>query len=179
MSVSSATSPTSGAYYSSLSSSAVANASTTAAAKSPTQQLGEADFLNLLSVQMQNQDPMKPMDDTAMIAQLAQFSTLQSQTQMTSAQNQLMAATYLGRNVTTTDANGKSVTGVVTAVDNSGASPAVVINNTSYALSTIKRIEPYTAPASAPAAAAAAAATPVSSSAGTGASSTGTSTPTS
>lgn len=39
--------------------------------------LGQADFLRLMTTQMQNQDPLKPMDSTGMLSQLAQFSTVQ------------------------------------------------------------------------------------------------------
>jgi flagellar basal-body rod modification protein FlgD len=46
--------------------------------KSPTtSSLGKDDFLNLLVTQMQNQDPLNPMDSTAFTAQLAQFSSLE------------------------------------------------------------------------------------------------------
>jgi len=38
--------------------------------------VGQADFLKLLTVQMKNQDPMKPTDNNAFIAQMAQFSQL-------------------------------------------------------------------------------------------------------
>jgi flagellar basal-body rod modification protein FlgD len=38
--------------------------------------LGQADFLKLLVTQLQNQDPLKPMDNEAFIAQTAQFSQL-------------------------------------------------------------------------------------------------------
>ena len=37
--------------------------------------LGQDDFLKLMTVQLQNQDPFKPMDDGQFIAQMAQFST--------------------------------------------------------------------------------------------------------
>src|ERR1700716_3318115 len=45
-------------------------------------QLGKQDFLKLLMAQLQNQDPMKPMDDTQMIAQMAQFSALEATQQL-------------------------------------------------------------------------------------------------
>jgi hypothetical protein len=37
--------------------------------------------------------------------------------------------------------DGTQVTGLVTALDNSGTTPALVINGTSYSLSSVKRIE--------------------------------------
>lgn len=43
----------------------------------PGGKLGKDEFLRLLVTQMQNQDPLQPMDSTAMIAQLAQFSSLE------------------------------------------------------------------------------------------------------
>lgn len=47
-----------------------------AGALSGNQQLGENDFLKLLVTQLKNQDPLKPMDNTAFVAELAQFSQL-------------------------------------------------------------------------------------------------------
>ena len=38
--------------------------------------LGQADFLKLMTTQLQNQDPFSPMDNGDFIAQMAQFSTV-------------------------------------------------------------------------------------------------------
>ncbi len=46
-------------------------------ARDPTRTLGKDDFLTLLTVQLQNQDPMSPVDNADFIAQLAQFSSLE------------------------------------------------------------------------------------------------------
>jgi len=56
--------------------------------------LGKQDFLNLLVAQMKNQDPLSPQDNTAYVAQLAQFSTLET------AQNEETAVEGLSTNMT-------------------------------------------------------------------------------
>ena len=38
--------------------------------------LGQADFLKLMTTQLQNQDPFAPMENAEFIAQMAQFSTV-------------------------------------------------------------------------------------------------------
>lgn len=50
-----------------------------AALSSATNGLGQDAFLKLLVAQISHQDPLKPMDDTAFVAQLAQFSALEQQ----------------------------------------------------------------------------------------------------
>ena len=45
--------------------------------------LGSDDFMKLLAVQFKTQDPMKPMEDTAFIAQMAQFTSLSQSQAMT------------------------------------------------------------------------------------------------
>ena len=44
--------------------------------------LGQEDFLRLLTVQMEQQDPFDPVDNKEMLAQMAQFSSLSGITQM-------------------------------------------------------------------------------------------------
>jgi flagellar basal-body rod modification protein FlgD len=43
------------------------------------QSLGATAFLSLLTTELQNQDPLNPMDSTQSVTQLAQFQALQSQ----------------------------------------------------------------------------------------------------
>ncbi len=44
--------------------------------------LDQADFLRLMTEQLQHQDPLKPMDNTQMVAQMAQLSTVQGITDL-------------------------------------------------------------------------------------------------
>jgi flagellar basal-body rod modification protein FlgD len=46
-------------------------------AQAPTKELGKDDFLRLLTTQLGNQDPLKPMDNQAFVAQLAQFASVE------------------------------------------------------------------------------------------------------
>ena len=47
-----------------------------------TSTLGQEDFLKLLMTQLQNQDPMEPMDNGEFMGQMAQFSTVEGITEM-------------------------------------------------------------------------------------------------
>jgi len=111
--------------------------------------LGQADFLKLLAQQFQGQDPMKPADDTAFIAQMAQFTSLdqtstlvQQMTQMRTTQDISTATNYLGRQVTVDAGNGKTDTGVVTSVDMSSGKPQIIVNQNPYTISAVLSVEP-------------------------------------
>jgi len=39
-------------------------------------QLGQTDFLRLMTTQLKQQDPLEPVDNQAMVAQMAQFSSV-------------------------------------------------------------------------------------------------------
>jgi len=48
-----------------------------AEANQKSDQLGQADFLKLMTEQLKHQDPLKPMDNKEFLGQMAQFSTVQ------------------------------------------------------------------------------------------------------
>lgn len=91
------------------------------------QVMGSNDFLKLLTTELQNQDPMQPMDDTQSVAQLAQFSALSATQELNqSFQNfqsnfgVMQTAGLIGKNVTvvSTDGTGNSsnITGTVSTI---------------------------------------------------------------
>jgi flagellar basal-body rod modification protein FlgD len=51
--------------------------------------LNQADFLKLMTAQMEAQDPFKPMDQTQMVAQLAQFSQVAGTAEMNVSLSQM------------------------------------------------------------------------------------------
>lgn len=83
---------------------------TTAKGKS---ELGKDDFLKLMIAQLQNQDPMEPLDSSAYSAQLAQFSSLEQLSNindsletsinanyvLTQSINNTMSASWIGKEV--------------------------------------------------------------------------------
>ncbi|MEY4951933.1 MAG: hypothetical protein RL299_357 [Pseudomonadota bacterium] len=53
-----------------------ASTASTTRSQSQSQNLGQADFIRLMTTQMKMQDPTDPVDNKEMIAQMAQFSSL-------------------------------------------------------------------------------------------------------
>lgn len=61
--------------------------------------LGKEEFLKILITQLQNQDPLSPVDDKEFIAQLAQFSTLEQMQNMSYDFNVMRGMDLIGRTV--------------------------------------------------------------------------------
>jgi flagellar basal-body rod modification protein FlgD len=113
--------------------------------------LGQDDFLKLLAVQFQTQDPMKPMEDTAFIAQMAQFTSLeqssslvQQMMQLRNTQDIATANSYIGRHVTLDGGNDQIVSGDVSGVDITDGTPRLIIGDNTYSLSSVLLVEPAT-----------------------------------
>jgi flagellar basal-body rod modification protein FlgD len=71
--------------------------------------LGKDQFLKLLMAQMSNQDPTAPQSSEAFIAQLAQFSTLESHQLMTAQLDALLMAAAAQNQLAATDLIDKRV----------------------------------------------------------------------
>lgn len=105
----------------------------------PTKTLDQSDFLTLLTVQLQQQDPLNPVSDTESIAQMAQFSSLQEMSELNDSfsamqlQTQLSSANSLiGRDVSLTSTDGTVYSGVVDSVEQTDSGPYLTIGGVSY-----------------------------------------------
>jgi len=107
--------------------SSVANAASTAASSQYT------DFLTLLTTELQNQDPTKPMDPTQTVTQLATFSSVQQSVQsnqylsaLLDASQLTQASNFVGRTVTTAD---NAITGVIKSVSLTSSGLVATLTN--------------------------------------------------
>lgn len=121
-----------------------------ASAQAPTTPaLSEQDFLNILITQLQFQDPLQPMDNAQFVAQLAQFSALEINSQESAEINTLLSfasanqgINLIGKTVEVdqgqTGTSGQtSASGTVTAVDFSTGQPLLTVRTSSNTITAI------------------------------------------
>ena len=108
-------------------------------------ELGKDDFLKLLITQLQNQDPTSPMENTEFIAQMAQFSSLEQMTNMSTSFSKMAAyinsseaAATLGKTVEL-DIGDTSVQGIVEGATR-GENPQIIVNGMYYSMDKIKAV---------------------------------------
>lgn len=113
--------------------------------RAPRQDLGKDDFLQILITQLQHQDPTKPMEDREFIAQMAQFSSLEQMTNMSTQFTELSAAlkgaqamNLIGRQVEIVQGD-SFIHGSVEAVTG-GAFPQLLVNGAYYDFDDISKV---------------------------------------
>ena len=95
--------------------------------------IGIQDFLKILTAQLNNQDPLKPVDNQEFVAQIAQFATLEQSRQLNvkidellSVQSSTQSVGLLGKTVDINQ-NGRIVSGRVTALSLASGQPLLTI----------------------------------------------------
>ncbi len=85
--------------------------------------LSQDQFLNLIVTELQNQDPLEPTDNAALLNQVSQLRSLAANDKLTSTltgfsitQELTTASNLIGKNVEGLDTNGDAVNGVVSSV---------------------------------------------------------------
>lgn len=108
-------------------------------------ELGKDDFLKLLITQLSNQDPTSPMEDTQFISQMAQFSSLEQMTNMSTSFSKMAdflnsqeAAGTLGKTVEL-EIGDAAVQGIVEGATR-GENPQIMVNGMYYSMDKIKAI---------------------------------------
>jgi flagellar basal-body rod modification protein FlgD len=95
--------------------------------------IGIEDFLKILTTQLNNQDPLKPVDNQEFVAQIAQFATLEQSRQLNvrieellSVQSTAQSVGLLGRTVDV-NLNGNLLTGRVSALSMASGTPSYTV----------------------------------------------------
>ena len=121
----------------------------TSSTQSATSTLTQQDFLSILLTQLQFQDPLKPMDDEQFVAQMAQFSALEVNTEESAKLDTLVSfnsinqgVNLLGHTVTVNSnvqgvSGAQTASGIVTAVDFSSGEPMLTVKTSTSTLTSV------------------------------------------
>lgn len=122
--------------------------STTSTNNSDMNSLTSNDFMKLLITQLQNQDPTQPVSNSELLGQLSQMRSLQSNIELSNTlksfntTNQISsAASFLGMNVSGSDAQGNPVTGTADRVIYSDGAASLGIGDKTILLSSLTGID--------------------------------------
>ncbi len=147
---SSSSSSTSGTKSTSETKSTDSDTDTTSTTSTNTE-LGKDEFLQLLVTQMQYQDPLDPVSNEDMIANLAQFSALEQMTNLNESfeelsatmtqQNLVSASNLIGKNIYGTDTEGETVNGEVESIYLSDGVAYACVGEQAIAVDDIQLIE--------------------------------------
>jgi len=100
-------------------------------------------FLELLVTQLKNQDPLDPQDSSEFVSELAQFSALEQAANTNKSIEtvlELSVTNLIGRTVTVLDPQGNGVTGTVDGIVYYADGPAVSVNGSDYAFSSVQNV---------------------------------------
>jgi flagellar basal-body rod modification protein FlgD len=112
-----------------ITSNSATNTSTanSATAKTSNSSLGKDDFLKLLVTQLQYQNPLDPMDNTAFVAQMAQFSSLEQMQNLNATMAKMQASNLIGSTINFSNDSGNSITGVVGGTSTASGVTSLVV----------------------------------------------------
>lgn len=107
-------------------------------------ELGKDEFLKLLVCQMQNQNPLEPASDTEWIAQLANFSSLETMQNMSGTMTGLQGMNMVGQYVDivtkSADGNTQEISGYVDYVSVADGKTKVSIDGKLYDSSDVTNV---------------------------------------
>lgn len=111
--------------------------------------LDTSQFLDLMIAELQNQDPLNPMDNAQMIEQIGQIRQIDASTKLTTTldavllgQNLSSASALIGKTITGLDADSKRVTGEVERVTVTDGVPKLHVGAKTVTLNNVGEILP-------------------------------------
>lgn len=136
-----------------MSTSSISSASSTTSQQAtyadPLSDVSMNDFLKLLVTELQNQDPLSPMDDTQILQQVSQIKAIESNqrlsdtlTSMQTQQNLVAASTMLQKTITGLTDSGQTVTGQVDKVTVDSSGVKVCVGTNTISLTNISEVDP-------------------------------------
>lgn len=114
-------------------------------AKEQSGKVSSQDFFNLMAAQLKNQDFNNPMDNSQMLAQMAQFQTMEVMQTLSYNMNQNLAVSMLGKNVVIgelgADGQLKTTEGTIEKVGLAGGGFQYFVNGKAYGAENIMEVK--------------------------------------
>lgn len=116
------------------------------------QDLDLDSFVKLLVAELQNQDPMAPMENTEILQQVSQIRSIESSTRLTETlesvllgQNVATAANLIGKSIKGLDEQSNPVTGTVDRISVADGAVRLHIGDKTVQLKNVSEIQPASA----------------------------------
>lgn len=107
------------------------------------------DFIKMMVAELQNQDPLNPMDNAQILQQMSQMQSLNSTEKLNTTldavllgQNLSNAGSLIGKTIVGLNDKGKDVTGEVESVTIVGGVPRLIVGEESISLNNVRLILP-------------------------------------
>lgn len=107
-----------------------------------------ADFIKMMTAELQNQDPTNPMSNTDMLSQIGQIRSITSNDKLSSSiealtlgQSLSTASSLIGKNVTGSDKNDNPISGKVDKITIEDGVTSLHIGSSEITISSIKSID--------------------------------------
>jgi len=105
------------------------------------------DFLKLMITEMQNQDPLNPMDNAQLLSQLGEMQSINASRQLSDTlqgirlgQNLTSATSLINRQIVALDDAGEEVIGVVERVTVNDGEPSLVVGDSTVKVSNVREV---------------------------------------
>jgi len=126
-------------YFQSQAANSASSASSSSSSKKG-DSLDMEDFLTLMVAQLKNQDVYNTMDNTEFVGQMAQYTMIQTLTELYEMSQASYSMSMVGKSVTVEKSDGTKVSGTVESVNVAGATDQIEINDVFYSIKDVTQI---------------------------------------